>query len=130
MPQSVNINSTRSAKMDASEIPEHNRRMIQDALNKSAPGEEVNVDTLPLLRRADGRAPIAVLCTVPRSMVLLPSEALAKGYTVPEGAILREQRIAASSRLERSYSAHNAGSEQVPNLCRSTCPPPSSGLAS
>jgi hypothetical protein len=62
--------------METSEIPEHNRRMIQDALNRAAPGETVNVDHLPLLR-INGRAPIAALCTVPRSAVLTESEAAA-----------------------------------------------------
>ena len=64
--------------MDASEIPEYNRRMIQDALNKAAPGETVNVDHLPLLR-INGKAPIAALCTVPRSAMLTESEAAAIG---------------------------------------------------
>lgn len=60
----------RTAASDA-EIAEYNRQLIEAALNAAAPGEEVNVDHLPLRRRADGKAPIAGLFTAPETLAKL-----------------------------------------------------------
>jgi hypothetical protein len=53
------------------DIAEHNRQVIQDALDRARPGETVNVDELPLRRDANGQTPVAVLFTVPRSAATL-----------------------------------------------------------
>jgi hypothetical protein len=53
------------------DISERNRQIIQDALNDARPGETVNTDDLPLLRRADGKTPVSPLFTVPQSAATL-----------------------------------------------------------
>ena len=49
------------------QIPERNRRIVQEAIYGAPSGFDINVDALPLLRLRNGRVAIASLFGVPQS---------------------------------------------------------------
>jgi hypothetical protein len=98
------------AIMTRQETAEHNRKLIQQALDTAPPGTEVNVSALPLLRDDCGETPVAALCSVPRDRTLLLSEALAAGYELTEEDGIKRYRLP-NSRARQSSRSRSLDSE-------------------